>query len=341
MSPTGRPARAFRSRRISPADDAMYPALEPDDDGYLDVGDGNTLYWCAAGNPSGIPVVVLHGGPGSGMGRGNRRGFDPQRYRIINFDQRGCGRSTPHAADPATDIASITTAAMIADIERLREHHGFGSWAVFGGSWGSTLAVAYAQAHPTRVRGLALVAVTLSRPSEIDWLYQGSRRFFPAQWEEFVAASGVTYRGDIVEVLRGYADLVASPDRSVAAAAAARWCAWEDALISGEVDGNPGAYSAKPDDARIAMVRICAQVFGNRAWMGERQLLDGIDAIKHLPAELVHGAHDISGPPITAWEIARRWPAANLHLVDAGHTGNAAFGATLTTALDRLADRMS
>ena len=177
-----------RSAGPVPCDDGcVFPPVEPYASGILDVGDGHAVYWETCGNPAGKPAVVLHGGPGSGCTPGHRRWFDPATYRIVLFDQRSCGRSTPHAADPTTDLTANTTAHLVADIERLREHLGVERWLVWGNSWGSTLALAYAEAFPERVSEAVLVAVTTGRWSEIDWLYHGVGRFFPAEWERFRA----------------------------------------------------------------------------------------------------------------------------------------------------------
>ena len=173
----------------------LYPPIEPYDQGMLDVGDGNLVYWETSGNPDGKPAVFLHGGPGQGTVPGMRRGFDPERYRIVLFDQRGCGRSTPHASDPDADMSVNTTPHLIADMERLREHLGITRWLLHGGSWGSTLGLAYAQAHPDRVSEIVLVAITTSRRSETDWLYRGAARFFPADWAQVRGRRGPVRSG--------------------------------------------------------------------------------------------------------------------------------------------------
>src|SRR6266542_3601094 len=207
-----------------------YPPIEPFANGLLNVGDGNQIYWEACGNPEAKAALVVHGGPGSECGTGSRRYFDPQCYRVVLFDQRGCGRSTPHASDPATDMSVNTTEHLLADMERLREHLDIEHWLLFGGSWGSTLILAYAERHPERVSEIVITGVTVSRRSDIDWLYHGVGRFFPEEWERFRAGVPEAERdGDLVAA---YARLVESPDADVRAKATANWLAWEDACIS-------------------------------------------------------------------------------------------------------------
>src|SRR6266508_1116233 len=222
--------------------DELYPPIEPYDKGMLDVGDGNLVYWEACGNPEGKPALVVHGGPGSGCTPRHRRYFDPERYRVVLFDQRGCGRSTPHASDPATDLRHNTTGHLLADMERLREHLGIQRWLLSGGSWGSTLLLAYAQGNPRRVSEIVISGVTVTRRSDIDWLYRGVRRFFPEEWERFRA--GVPEADSDGELVAAYARRMEDPDPRVRADAAHDWCAWEDAVVSLEPNGRPNASSA-------------------------------------------------------------------------------------------------
>jgi proline iminopeptidase len=207
-----------------------YPEIEPYEHGLLEVGDGNLVYWEASGNPRGKPALVVHGGPGSGSRPERRRFFDPERYRIIQFDQRGCGQSRPSAADPATDMSVNTTHHLLDDMERLREHLGVDHWLLFGGSWGSTLSLAYAEQNPKRVSEIVLLAVTTGRHSEIDWLYYGVRRFFPEAWERF--RNGVPPEDRNGDLLAAYTRLVGDPDPEVRLRAARDWCAWEDSVLS-------------------------------------------------------------------------------------------------------------
>ncbi|MGW0903398.1 prolyl aminopeptidase [Streptomyces sp. NPDC002853] len=318
--------------------DELFPPIEPYDKGMLDVGDGDLVYWEVCGNPDGKPAVVVHGGPGSGCGVGARRYFDPERYRVVLFDQRGCGRSRPHASDPRTDMGHNTTQHLIADMEQLREHLGIDRWLLYGGSWGSTLILAYAETYPQRVSEIVISAVTTTRRSEIDWLYRGVGRFFPEQWERFLAgAPGTPRDGDIVGA---YARLVEHPEASVREKATADWCAWEDAVLSGETNGASNPYGDRPPSAQLALVRICAHYFSHGAWLEEGQLLRDAHRLADIPGVLVHGRLDMAGPLDTAWELARAWPAAELIVFDeAGHLGNDMSRAHVLRALDRFVHR--
>jgi len=311
----------------------MYPAIEPYDEGLLDVGDGNLVHWDVSGNPDGKPALVVHGGPGSGCRPGTRRGFDPERYRIVQFDQRGCGRSTPHAADPGTDMSVNTTWHLLADMERLREQLGIERWLLFGGSWGSTLMLAYAERHPERVSEMVITGVTMTRRSELDWLYRGVGRFFPAEWQRFAAV-------DPVDPVAAYARLLGHPDAAVRERAALDWCAWEDTAISLEPNGNPTAYSDRPPRDLMAFVRICTHYFAHAAWLEEGVLLREAGRLAGIPGVLLHGRHDLSGPVGTAWELAQAWPGSELVVIeDSGHTGSDAMRARIVAELDRFSGR--
>ncbi len=315
-----------------------FPPIEPYDHGMLDVGDGNLVYWEACGNPDGKPALVVHGGPGSGCGAGTRRNFDPERYRVVLFDQRGCGRSTPHASDPATDMTVNTTHHLIADMEQLRQHLGIERWLLYGGSWGSTLILAYAERHPQRVSEIVICSVTTGRRSEIDWLYRGVGRFFPAEWQRFRA--GVAEHDRDGDLVAAYARLMEDPDPDVRARAAADWLAWEDAVISLEPNGIPKAYSSRPPDAALAFVRICAHYFSHGAWLEEDELLRNAGRLADIPARLIHGRLDMGSGLDTAWELAQVWPKARLVVVDdSGHTGSKAMKAEKLEALDTFARR--
>jgi proline iminopeptidase len=309
-----------------------YPSSEPYDRGLLDVGDGNRVYWETRGNPSGKPAVVVHGGPGSSREGSTGRSFDPDRYRIVLFDQRGCGRSVPHASDPATDMSVNTTEHLLADMERLREHLGIQRWLLHGGSWGSTLILAYAERHPERVSEIVIPSVTMTRRSEIDWLYRGVGRFFPEEWERFRAGVPKSERdGDL---LAAYARLMESPDDDIRAKAAADWLAWEDAVISQEPQGVPNAYSDRPPAAQLAFVRICAHYFSHGAWLEEGVLLRDAERLAGIPGVLIHGRLDMGSPLQTAWELARAWPDARLVVIeDSGHTGSDAMRRATRDAL--------
>ncbi|GAA2917948.1 prolyl aminopeptidase [Streptomyces thioluteus] len=304
--------------------------------GMLDVGDGHRIHWEVSGNPDGKPAVVVHGGPGSGCHPGMRRPFDPDRYRVVLFDQRGCGRSTPHAADPTTDLRHNTTAHLVSDMERLREHLGIDRWLLYGGSWGSTLLLAYAERHPGRVSEIVIAGVTTTRRSEIDWLYRGAGRFFPEQWERFVAGAGVAASDDLIAA---YARRTEHPDPAVRDRAVEDWCAWEDAVLSGETkSGAPRPYGDRPSAARRALVRLCAHYFSHGAWLEEGALLRDAGRLAGIPGVLVHGRLDLAGPLGTAWELHRAWPDAELIVVEEeGHTGGEVTARHVRAALDRFA----
>lgn len=314
-----------------------FPPLEPYEHGLLDVGDGNRIYWEACGDPDGKPALVVHGGPGSGCGTGSRRYFDPERYRLVLFDQRGCGRSIPHASDPAVDMSLNTTRHLIEDMERLREHLGVERWLLYGGSWGSTLILAYAERHPERVSEIVLLGVTTTRRSEIDWLYRGVGRFFPDAWEQF--RKGVPEADREGDLVAAYARLLESPDPEVRSKAARDWLAWEDTVISLESQGRPGAYSDRPPDAAVAFVRICSHYFSHGAWLEEGELLRNAGRLAGIPGVLLHGRLDLGSPLGTAWELAQAWPGAALVVVDdSGHTGSATMRELALGAVARFAD---
>jgi proline iminopeptidase len=321
-----------------------YPPIEPYETGMLDTGDGNLVYWETCGNPDGVPVLIVHGGPGSGCTTSVRSSLDPARYRIILFDQRNCGRSTPHASDPAADMNRNTTGHLIRDMEQLREHLGVRTWILRGGSWGVTLSLAYAQRHTERVAGMILVGVTTTRRSELDWLYRGAGRIFPEAWARFRDFAGAQeYRlptdtePPVEGLLMAYSRMMEDPDPGVRARAAAEWVTWEDAAISLERNGTPGLYSSRRDAARIAFVRICAHYFARDAFLPDGVLIRDAGRLAGIPGVLVHGRDDLAGPVITAWELARAWPGAELIVIeDSGHTGSAAMTGALDAAAGRL-----
>jgi proline iminopeptidase len=311
-----------------------YPPIEPFEQGLLDVGDGNCIYWEASGNPTGKPALVVHGGPGSGSGSGNRKYFDPAQYLLVQFDQRGCGRSTPHASDPSTDMSTNTTQHLLGDMEALREHLQIERWQLYGGSWGSTLILAYAERHPSRVSEIVLLGATTTRRSEIDWLYRGVGRFFPEEWAQFRAVV------DDDDVVAAYARLLESSDSSVRERAASEWLAWEDAVISLEPKGKPNAYSDRPPHAQLAFVRICTHYFSHGAWLREGQILDEAHRLSGIPGVIIHGRLDLGSPVGTAWELAQAWPDAELVVVsDSGHTGSDAMRQAALAATERFKQR--
>ncbi|WP_197279496.1 prolyl aminopeptidase [Devosia sp. A16] len=300
------------------------------------VGDGNQIWWEEAGNPQGVPALILHGGPGSGFSASTRRFFDPQRYRIIGFDQRGCGRSTPHASDEGVDFSVITTAHLIADIERLRTHFGVDRWVIYGGSWGATLGLAYAEAHPGHVAAMGFGGVTTTRQREIDWLYRGLAPLYPEEWERFVAGApqGTPEEG----LVAAYNELLFDADAAVRDKAARDFHDWDNASASAVAQvGRPS--DGKDSRQLLARSRIVTHFFRHAAWLEEGQLLANAHRLRGIPGVLVQGRLDLQGPLLTAWELARAWPEVKLVVVDgAGHSaGDAGMPEAITAALDGFA----
>jgi proline iminopeptidase len=276
----------------------------------LDVGDGNHVYWETSGNPVGKPAVLVHGGPGIGTHPNMRRRFDPARYRIILFDQRGCGRTKPHARDPSADMSVNTTDHLIADMERLREHLDVDRWLVTGGSWGSTLALAYTERYRSRVTEIVLTSIMMCRRYEIDWLYRGAARFFPQEWQQFRAGVPPVDRGG--DLVAAYARLMEHPDEHIRIGAATAWCAWEDSVVSLEPNGKPNFYCDRPPESRLAFVRIAAHYFAHGAWLADGQVLRDAGRLAGIPGVVIHGRLDLSCPLDSAWELTRAWPEAQL-----------------------------
>jgi len=318
--------------------DALHPAVEPYEHGMLDVGGGDRLYWETCGSPRGAAALVLHGGPGSGCSPHLRRLFDPNAYRIVLFDQRNCGRSTPHAGEARVDLGRNTTPNLVADIERLREHLGVQRWLVLGGSWGSTLALAYAEAHPGQVAGLVLFGVTTGRHEELDWLFRGGvARLFPEQWEQLRA--GVPAGTADRDVPNAYSRLLADPDPAVHHAAARAWCMWESATPAW-----PPRRGLAPrfEDPRFALAfaRIVTHYVSHDAWLEDGALLRAAGALAGIPGVLVNGRFDFQAPIGNAWALHRAWQAAELVIVDdAGHVASGEIDRELVRATDRLAAR--
>lgn len=312
---------------IDPRRDELFPEIEPYASGLLHVTDGNAVYWECCGNPEGKPAVVVHGGPGIGCSARMRRAFDPQRYRIVLFDQRGCGRSTPHASVVSTSMRHNTTHHLIADMEQLREHLGLERWLLSAGSWGTTLALAYAQRCPDRVSELVLVNVMLCSRQEIDWLYRGVSRFFPEEWQAFCDGVPASERDDLVAAYARQMELPHARE-----AAADRWARWEDAVVSLD-SGARRIYRDRPGDALIAFVRICSHYFANAAWLQEGELLRGAARLAGIPGVIIHGRLDLSCPIASAWQLAQVWKRATFHaVVGAGHQATPALRALLLRA---------
>jgi proline iminopeptidase len=301
----------------------------------LPVSDLHTIYFEESGNPAGIPVVFVHGGPGAGTEAAHRRFFDPARYRIVLFDQRGSGKSTPHA-----ELRENTTWHLVEDMERIRTHLGIDRWAVFGGSWGSTLALAYAEAHPERVTGLVLRGIFLLRDKEIDWFYQGGcHMIFPDAWEDYLAPIPGEERGDLVSA---YYRRLTSDDPELRLAAARAWSIWEARTSKLYVSD---AMVQKYDEAdfALAFARIECHYFKHRGFFArDDELLHGASRLRDIPGWIVQGRYDVVCPMISAWDLHKAWPEAKLVVVpDAGHSAfEPGIEAELVAATQALADQL-
>jgi proline iminopeptidase len=325
---------AIMSRMTSTSDDHRYPLSEPYESGMLEVGDGHSLYWEVSGNPDGKPAVALHGGPGSGSSPRMRGLFDPDRYRVVLFDQRNAGRSTPSATDPVVDLAANTTQHLIADIEALRVHLGIERWLVEGGSWGVTLALAYAQAHPERVTELVLAAVTDGDRRDTEWITRDMGRVFPREWERFRDIVPSAERdGDLAAA---YSRLLHDPDPEVRAKAAHEWCLWEDTHMSLAPDAEPFLSVAEPE-FQLAFARLVTHYWSHGCFLEERQLLRDIGRLHGIPGVLIHGRYDVSGPLGTAWALHRAWPGSELVVLDDTGHGGGSMAAAIIAATDRFA----
>jgi proline iminopeptidase len=290
----------------------LYPPIEPYKHGMLEVGDGHSLYWERCGTPGAKPVVFLHGGPGAGCSASHRQQFDPARYDILLFDQRGCGRSTPHAS-----LEANTTWHLVDDIEQLRKLTGVERWMVFGGSWGSTLALSYAQTHPKHCTELVLRGIFVFRQSEIDWLYKfGASEVYPDKWEQFLAAMPEGGRDDPVAT---YQKLLTSDDPAVRLAAAKAWSQWEGETVTLLPD--PAMLEEFTEDNHaIAIARIENHYMVHKGWLEEGQLLANAGRLRDIPGVIVQGRYDMCTPAVTAWDLHKAWPEAELNVIpDGGH----------------------
>ncbi len=309
----------------------LYPPIDPFDQRLVSVGDGHQIYMEQCGNPDGLPVVVLHGGPGGGCSPAMRRYFDPRVFRVILFDQRGCGKSRPHAS-----VENNTTWHLVEDIERLRSLLDIDEWTVFGGSWGATLALIYAQAHPDRVSRLVLRGVFLATQSELDWFYGGGAgKFWPEPWAKFTS---LLAEDELSDTIKAYNKRLFSGDRATEILYAKAWSAWENALASihsnGVVGESPGEYAR-------AFARLENHYFTNNAFLEkDGQILDQMDRIAHIPGHIVQGRYDMICPPQAAWNLAERWPNAELKMVrQAGHAlSEPGISAELVRIMDRVAE---
>ncbi|GAA1142718.1 prolyl aminopeptidase [Microbacterium aurantiacum] len=318
-------------------DGILYPPIEPYDTGELLVGDGNRVFYEQSGNPDGKPVVFLHGGPGGGTSPWHRRFFDPERYRIILLDQRGCGRSTPHASAPDADLRHNTTWHLVADIDLLRRNLGIDRWQVFGGSWGSALALAYAQTHPEAVTEIVLRGIFTLRRHELEWFYEGGAgAVFPDLWADFIAPIPVLERSRMIEA---YHRRLFDPDPAVHRPAGLAWTRWEASTLTLRPDPELVAAMTDPDTA-VAFARIENHYFVHEGWFREGQLIENARILRGIPAVIVQGRYDVCTPMMTAWDLHRAWPEADFVVVpDAGHAASEPGIATaLRAATDRFAD---
>jgi len=316
----------------------VYDPVEPYDSGELDVGDGHKIFWETIGNPDGVPAVWLHGGPGSGSKPTARSYFDPSIYRAVLFDQRGCGRSRPLAIDHHADLSTNTTDHLVRDMERLREYLGIDRWVVTGVSWGVTLALVYAQRHPDRVSAMVLGAVTAGGRREGEWITRDMGRVFPREWQQLMELVPEAERGG--DVAAAYARLLADPDPQVQEAAARAWCAWEDTHVSLAPDWAPDPRYADPD-FRMVFSRLVTHYWSHGCYLADHQVLAGMPRLASIPAVLIHGRRDFSGPLDTALSLHSAWPRSRLVILDdAGH-GGGGFPRELTAALDSFRDLRS
>ena len=315
--------------------DVLYPPIEPHTTGMLQVSDVHTIAWEQSGSADGIPVVVIHGGPGGGGQPSYRQYFDPAAFNIIQFDQRGCGKSTPYA-----ELEGNNTQASVSDLEALRAHLGLEKWHVFGGSWGSTLSLIYAQHHPERVMSLVLRGIFMCRKSELHWFYQdGASRMFPDAWEQYLQAIPDDERDDL---LQAYYRRLTHPDQTVRVSAARAWSRWEAA--TSKLIPSPSLVESF-QDARFAeaFARIESHYFVHGGFLDHPdQLLHNVERIRHIPGFIVQGRYDVVCPPQTAWDLHQAWPEAEYHVVpDAGHSATEpGIVDRLVDATDRTADRL-
>jgi len=309
----------------------QFPPIAPYDSGTLRTSNGHEVYWECCGNPHGLPALYLHGGPGGGCTPGQRRFFDPAAFRIVLFDQRGCGRSRPLASDPHADLSTNTTSHLIADIESLRELLGVEQWTILGLSWGTTLGLAYAQTYPQFVRALVLALITTTSRREVEWITEGVGRLYPHEWHRFSAAVPEELRQ--MPLVESYAKLLFDADPVVRDRAARDWCTWEDAHIS----LTPGHRSSPQFDDpqfRLGLARLVTHYWRHAAFLEQDQLIRDASRLNGIPGVLIHGRFDVSSPLETAWELSQRWNSSRLHVLDdAGHGGGNSFYPAVVGAL--------
>lgn len=314
-----------------------YPEIEPDERGLVDVGDGHRIYWEACGARDGKPAVVLHGGPGSACSPDWLRLCDPRAYRIVLFDQRGCGRSVPHASRPDVDLATNTTHHLIADVELLRRHLSIERWLVLGGSWGSTLALAYGQRHPQRVTEMVLLSVVTTTRREVQWVTRHAGRFFPAEWARF--REGVPRGERDGSLVEAYNRLLLDPDPAVHERAARDWCAWEDSHVRTR-PGDPPDPRYRDPAFRLCFARLVTHYWRHAAWLEDGVLLRNMGKLIGIPGVLIHGRLDLTAPLDVPWTLSASWKGSELVVIDdAGHSGGPTMTAALIAATDGFAHR--
>jgi proline iminopeptidase len=312
----------------------VYPQTDAHDHGMLAVGDRQLVYWEVCGNPDGKPAVVLHGGPGSGCSPGWRRYFDPRVYRVVLFDQRGCGRSRPHASAPVIDLSANTTDHLIADIELLRRHLGIDRWLVLGASWGSTLGLAYAERHPGRVSELVLFAIATTRRTEVEWITRDVGRLFPAQWARF--RDGVPEADRDGDLADAYGRLLHDPDPAVREKAARDWCTWEEAHVNVRGDNPPDPRYEDPA-FRMCFARLVTHYWRHAGFLDDGALLRDAGRLAGVPGALIHGRLDVSSPLDVPWELSRAWPDGELVVVEGAGHGGPGMAEFVVEATDRFA----
>ena len=313
-----------------------FPACEPFEHGMLPVEGGQQMYWESCGRPDGKPALFIHGGPGSGASPGQRRLFDPDRYRAVLFDQRGCGRSRPLLGSSKADLHHQTTSRLIADIEALREHLGVERWTLLGMSWGTTLALAYAQQHPRRVDAMVLALVTTTSRREVQWITHDVGRLFPEAWHRFASAVPEALRA--LPLVDAYAALLYDDDPEVCDLAAQAWCAWENAHVS-LTPGHRNNPRFDDPSFRLRFARLVTHYWRHHAFFGGSSLIQGASKLEGTPGVLIHGRYDVSSPLETAWQLSRSWRGSTLRILDdAGHGGESLLP-VIFSALDQFSKR--
>jgi proline iminopeptidase len=309
----------------------------------IDVGEGNEIYWEEWGSPEGVPAVYVHGGPGGGLGASAfRNRFDLARTRVLAFEQRGCGRSVPHAADPSVTLAHNTTADLVRDMERLRESRGIDAWIVNGVSWGSTLALAYAQACPDRVLGVVVFAVTTTSRREVDWVTEGVGMVFPEAWDRLAShaeGAGIGYQRGHGRLVEAYARLMEAPDPATREAASQEWALWEDTHVSIGAGGIRRDPRWEDERFRHAFVRLAVHYWSHDGFC-DPPILERMERLRGIPGVLIHGRRDISSPVVTAWELHRRWPGSQLVVDEGDGHGGRSMGERWRDANVRLVTRV-